>query len=345
MTALDTDTRLLSNDVLAKWLLEDFPFRIQLSQMFPFIPICGDRLRYATTGPLTPGVTIDQDDAIAEDTNRVAHPNRGYQFAEIATHFRIRYAAQDIFSSNVNDQTAVQAALAVRELLYKFWTLFESGDRSRDPTEFDGLLRLVDPANVIDLHGRGLTLEDLDRAKEMVRGNDGRGVEILTTSVGKRAINTAFWNRGVHPQYDIVEFPAPDGESREEHVLHFEGAQVFVNDLNQVFAYGDAGPGTPLDPAEAVSADGVHPPLATNIWFFVLGEGNLHGIVPKNARDIIVRSTILGDGSSIVYHHTMPAGIALGSASALAVVRNATIPPVLQSLPAGSTLHMNGESQ
>lgn len=345
MSALSNDTRLLSNDVLAKWLLEDFPFRIQLAQTFPFIPICGDRLRYATTGPLTPGVSIDQDDAIAKDTNRPAHANRSYQFAEIATHFRIPYAAQDIFSSNVNDQTAVQAALAVRELLYKFWTMFESGDRSRNPTEFDGLLRLVDPANVIDLHARGLTLEDLDRAREMVRSNDGRCVHMLTTSVGKRAINSAFWNRGVHPQYDLVDCTGPDGEDREEHVLHFEGAQVFVNDLNQVFGYGDAGPGIPLDPVAALHADGVHPPLATNIWFFVLGEGNLHGIVPKNARDIIVRSTILGDGSSIVYHHTMPASIALGSAGALAVVRNATIPPVLQSLPTESALHVNGESQ
>ena len=65
--------------------------------------------------------------------------NRVFKFAQIATHFRICYNAQDIFSSNVNDQTAVQMALAIRELLYKFWTLFESGD-SANPEEFDGLL-------------------------------------------------------------------------------------------------------------------------------------------------------------------------------------------------------------
>jgi hypothetical protein len=57
MQPIGNDPQLLSNDVLAKWLLEDFPFRIQLSTVLPFLPVAGDALRYATTGPLTPAVT------------------------------------------------------------------------------------------------------------------------------------------------------------------------------------------------------------------------------------------------------------------------------------------------
>lgn len=36
MQSIGNNAQLLSNDVLAKWLLEDFPFRIQFSTISPF---------------------------------------------------------------------------------------------------------------------------------------------------------------------------------------------------------------------------------------------------------------------------------------------------------------------
>jgi hypothetical protein len=325
MQPIGNNARLLSNDVLAKWLLEDFPFRIQLSMVFPFLPVAGDVLRYATTGPLTQGVTIGQCGPIPEDTKQPNDQNRMHRFSEIATQFRVCYKAQDIFSSNVNDQVAVQMALAVRELLYKFWTLFESGDSSANPDEFDGLLRLVDPSKVVDLGYRELTLEDMDRAKELVRTNDGRGVVIFTSSIGKRAIHVAYWDRGVNPEYEVMTFPNPNGSPKTQQVLKFDGAPVYINDLNQVFEYKGNVPGKLIPPEKALTLDGFEPPLATNIWFFVLGQGNLHGIMPEKARSIMVRSTILADASTLVYHVTMPVGIALGSVCALSVIKNVAI--------------------
>ena len=132
VNAINANARLLSNDVLAKWLIEDFPFRIQLASIFPFYPISGNALRYATTGALGPGVTLDFGDSFPVDTKVPNDPNRLFKFADIATQYRINYTAQDIFSSNVNDQTAVQMALAIRELLYKFWMQFESGEMMED---------------------------------------------------------------------------------------------------------------------------------------------------------------------------------------------------------------------
>lgn len=326
MPPLGSAALLLSNSVLAKWLLEDFPFRIQLAQIFPFLPVAGDALRYASTDALQPGVTVGNGDAIPENTDQANDPNRVYRFAEIATHFRVRYAAQDTLSSNVNDQVAVQSALAVRKLLYRFWTLFESGNATLNPRDFNGLNALVDSTNVIERRGAALTLEDLDRAKEMVRSNDGRGVVIFTSSLGKRAIHAAHWVRGLTPQYEVHEFKGPDGDPIEHKVLVFDGAPVFVNDLNQTFSVDDGPSFTPLGPLEALRVDGVSPAATTHIWFFVLGEGNLHGIVPENARDIIVRSTLQEGGSALVYHYTMPSGIALGSAAALSGIRDIAIP-------------------
>jgi hypothetical protein len=93
--------------------LRIFRFAFQLSTVFPFLPVAGDALRYATTGPLTPGVTIGQCGPIPENATQPNGQNRTHRFAEIATQFRVCYKAQDIFSSNVNDQVAVQMALAI----------------------------------------------------------------------------------------------------------------------------------------------------------------------------------------------------------------------------------------
>ncbi len=324
MEPIGDRARFLSNDVLAKWLLEDFPYRIQLAPVLPILPIAGDRFRYATTGALPPGVALGQCAPIPLDTKQPNDQNRVHRFAEIATHFRVCYKAQDVFSSNANDQVAVQMALAVRELLYQFWTLFERGDSASNPDEFDGLQRLVHPGNVIDLQGRALRTVDLHRAKERVRSNDGRCVAIFTSSIGKIAILEALYARGTKPDYEDMQFPRPGGGSRTEQVLKFDGAPVFVNDLNQVFEYkGDKVRG--LVPCESLSQyEGYD--LATHIWFFILGPGNLHGIMPAMARNVIVRSTILPDASTLVYHLAMPVAIALGSAAALSVIKNATIP-------------------
>ena len=286
----------------------------------------GDSLRYATTGPLPPAVTIGQCSPIPEDTKQPNNPNRVQPMAEIATHFRVCYKAQDLFSSNVNDQVAVQMALAVRELLYKFWILFESGDSSTNADEFDGLNRLVDPANVLDLQGRELRLEDLDLAKQRVRANDGRCVVGFTSGLGDRAIRTSHYVRGLAPHYQEMEFPCPDGRSKSIQVLTFDGAPIYINDLNQVVQWSEAGPGPNIVPENTHQFDGFHPQLATNIWFFVLGPGNLHGIMPEKARNIIVRSTILADASTLVYHVMMPVGMARGSAGSISVIKNATIP-------------------
>jgi hypothetical protein len=326
MQPIGVQARLLSNDVLAKWLLEDFPYRIQLAPVFPFLPVTGDALRYATTGPLPPAVTVGQCGPIPEDTKQPKDSNRVHSMAEIATHFRVCYKAQDIFSSNVNDQVAVQMALAVRELLYKFWILFESGDASTNPDEFDGLNRLVDPANVLDLQGRELRLEDLDLAKQRVRANDGRCLVAFTSGPGDRAIRAAHYVRGLAPHYQNLELRCPDGRSKNVQVLTFDGAPIYINDLNQVVQWDEVGPGAPIAPEHALRLDGFDPLLATNIWFFVLGPGNLHGIMPEKARNIIARSTILADGSTLVYHVILPAGMARGSAGAISVIKNATIP-------------------
>jgi hypothetical protein len=356
MAFIGAQAQFLSNDVLAKWLIEDFPFRIQLSSVFPFYPIAGHELRYTNTPALVPGVAIDHCEPIPEDTKLPGTPpQRIAKFAELATQFRISYNAADIFSSNVNDQVAVQMALAIRELLYRFWTMFESGNSAVNPKEFDGLNTIVHPSKVIDLLCSPLTLEALDAALDLIRSNDGRCRVIFTSGIGKQAILAAHYVRGVEPQFETVEVPCATGGTKLEQVLKYDGALVYVNDLNQVFpctppppgvvaaTAGCCGPGEEKEGhshtvAKTLSTQEVMEKtaslltsnLGTNIWFFVMGQNNLHGITPASLGPSLfdVRSTILPDESCLVYHITMPTGIALGSACALSVLKNVTIPVV-----------------
>lgn len=284
-------------------------------------------MRYATLlrRHSSPGVTIGFEEGIAEDTKMPNDPPRVFPFVEIATQFRVSCKAQDIFSSNVNDQVCVQMALAIRKLLYKFWTLFESGDSS-NPGEYDGLQKLVDSSRVLDLGFQPLTLEVLEQGKELVRTNDGRGAVLFTNSIGKRAIHAAHWKRGLTGQYAEMIFSCPRNESQSERVLTFDGAPVYVNDLNLNLS---GSPDNPIgEPVQENPREPGSPGVGTNIWFFTMGENNLHGMTPAalDTSLFVTRSTMLPDGSTLVYHVTMPASIALGSASSLAVIKNATIP-------------------
>ena len=326
MPALGSQARLLSEDTLARWLLEDSPFRIQLASVLPFYPVDGHELRYANTKLLQPASLIDFGAGIADATALPADPNRAFSFGELATQFRLSYNAQDIFSSSGNDQAAVQMALAIRRLLYRYWISFEQGDASTGG-DFDGLIKLVDPSKVIDLEGRPLTLEVLEHAKELVASNDGRGIVAYTSSVGKRAIHAAHWVRAITPQYAPMSFPSPAQGRRSEQVLEFDGAPVYVCDLNQRLRFD---PNDPASPATVIGLNDIvqGAGVASNIWFFVPGRNNLHGITPSSLSQsmFVARSTIAPDGSTVVYHITMPSGVALGNKSSLSVIKNAGIP-------------------
>jgi hypothetical protein len=230
-------------------------------------------------------------------------------------------------------------ALAIRELLYNFWTQFESGNRVANPAEFNDLNAIVHPSKVIDLACAPLNLEVLDRAIELLTSNDGRCPVIFTSEIGKRWIHAAYWTRGLAAPYRRMTFADPRGGTCSQEVLTFGGAPVYVNGLNQAFDSTLACPGTLIPPADVLTYEQANPgaKLTTNIWFMILGQGALHGMTPASLGNsmFVTRSVILPDNSKLVYHVTMPTGIALGSVSALAVIKNAAQPtqPIVMNGP------------
>jgi hypothetical protein len=132
--------------------------------------------------------------------------------------------------------------------------------------------------------------------------NDGYSSYFITNIRGYDAMRAAHYTRGVNPQQcpRMVSFPT-GSEMRE--LFCFDGIPVLVLDFITIAAN------------------------LTSIWLVTFGPNGLHGIVPASVGQsmFVVRSTILPDDTKLVYHVTMPVGLALGSLCALARIKNALV--------------------
>jgi hypothetical protein len=304
---LNAEAKFLSNDFLAPGLLEESPNRLQFLTVLPFYPIHGDTLTYVTTPELEFATPIGFCDAIPEHTKLPQEP-RKFPMVELATHFEVSYKAQDVFCQT-NDQYEVQRGLAIRQLLYRFGELFEVGDSVADANVFDGLRKLVAPGQTIDLACTPLTIEVLDRAKGLVRANNGYAGVIITNQLGLEQIRKVHYDVGVKPDTEVIAVPDPAGGTRMQQVTKFDGWIIYVNDKQP---NGEC----PTLP---------EPTPSTNIGFAQLGWNHLHGTVPDCVGDsmFVHRRTIRPENSKDVGHVTWPVGLALGTPSALAGIINA----------------------
>jgi len=285
--ALNAPAQFLSILELTKGLLENSPKRLQHLKVFPFHYVEGDGLRYVRTPELTPGSIIGFGDPIPDNTTIPDEPIT-FSMSELSTSCIISYKGQDIHSYT-NNLVELEKILATRQLLYKFSEQLESGTNG-----FLGLNQLIEPRNVIDLNGNTLKLEDLDRAKALIRVHEGEYGVIFTNQPGYAAIRNAYYNINQIP-------PVINGHSS------FDGWQIYINDFQPTHCINEK--------------------PTTHIWFASLGRDALHGIIPENIGDnmFVTRETIRTEGSEIVVHKTWPVGLALGSQAALASVKNVAI--------------------
>lgn len=307
MAAIDrTQALLLSQDALASGLNEEEPKIIQLAEVLPFYPVSGNPFRYATADEL-PDAEAKGIGEITDQTTNANDPNREARFAQLVTKFQVSYGAQEGLS-NVNDQVEVQKEMAKRRLQYKFWDLFESGDTTAappvGPAVFDGLKRLIDEGNEHDAGNNPLTATMIHKAISLLTANNGYPTAIYTSLEGWGAIFELF-NTDLMVQYVQRDVPSPCGGTTQQPKLAIDGIPVYKS--SYVVTDGD--------------------PPVTSIYFMVLGPDNLHGIYPADLEGdsmFVFRKVNLtgAAGSTMEYHCTFPAGIALGSKGALSSIIN-----------------------
>lgn len=300
----------LTNDAYMRHFLEDAKFVTQLAGIFPFEEVDGNEERWPVTGPLATAASFGfGGPALPEQTT--VPSARVYTYGNLGTARVVNWSTEDLQSAQ-NDQAQEQVSKAARQLHYKFWELFITGNPVT-PGEFAGLDVIVgDPAfagQINDKLATPVTTIDLDNALKGVRSDEGSVTCVYTSSEGITAINEAFIARGVYPPLTNCSYLNAAGQQASRPCTSVFGVPALWS--NKV----------PIIPG---------PPDLTDIWFFKLGPTNIHGIVPplRGANTMIkIHETSLGDTEpSTRYDVTWPVGLSVPHITDLFVIKNVAIP-------------------
>ncbi|ETY72218.1 major capsid protein [Bifidobacterium moukalabense] len=145
----------LSQDTLAKGVLETFVQTSPILDRIPFMEVAGNAYAYDEEATL-PGVAFRSvNEAYTESTGTVNQKSEKLVIlggdADVD-----RFIQQT--RSNVNDQRAEQTALKVKAISYKFQETFFTGDSSVDTKSFDGLRKRLTGKQVIDAATNGMPI-------------------------------------------------------------------------------------------------------------------------------------------------------------------------------------------
>lgn len=314
----------LSDDVLAKWLIEDLPVKIQIAHVFPFRPVAGSSLKFARLDQGTPptpwtqsdfGQTISDNGAISDQTNQPA-ANTTFSFGEIATRYQVGYNAID--QNRVpNEVDAVESALAIRRLIYRFYYMLDQTPGAG--STFPSLVTVIgsNTTQVVDKAGAAPTLDDYDDAYFRIRTNKGRPNAIMSNAAAVKKYLKLMRAAGLIPQYIECEWSDPMRGKVRAPQLALHGTPWYINDCIEA----RSGP-------------------KSNIYFMVLGNqdddpSDCHGIfgiypAPLQGTMFVRRETpiMFNDTgtatSNITVDYSWPVGIAVGALGSLSILKDAS---------------------
>ncbi|WP_295908111.1 major capsid protein [uncultured Bifidobacterium sp.] len=190
----------LSQDMLAKGVLETFTQTSPILDRLPFMDIEGNAFAYNEEAML-PGVEFrNVNEAYSESTGTVNQKTETLKIlggdADVD-----RFIQQT--RSNLNDQRAEQTVLKTKALSYKFQDAFFNGDTQVDTKGFDGLRKRLVGKQVLEAGGNGLPivgesnkdihafLDKLDDLLAAVPGINGQNGALYANAAIIRKIGSA----------------------------------------------------------------------------------------------------------------------------------------------------------
>jgi len=325
----------LSQDQTAKWLVESFPWNIQIHKAFPFRGVEGFQLSYPlraqipVSGGGEPAEVLGGDTAL---TNLTDSPGSlaSYNLGELARRANIPYSQRDRYTVP-NNLEAVEFELGLRRLTYAFFKKITRTGSVADG-DFEGLLgpSFLDPAGpqYIDLIDGGglpgsLTLEALDQAFFQVTDGPGRPNCIMSHSRALRTYLYTCYQRGFLPEYIEYEWDDPIKGRIRSKAPSLHGVPWLVNDLAEITLW-EGEPSVDTSP----------------IFLMLLGDGDgpgpgrgITGVVPNERLGdmFVTRKSTAADPATgkttTVLDMTWPVTLAMGARSALSVVNNFILYP------------------
>lgn len=320
-----TNVIYLTQDQLAKWLIEDAPYKIQIARVWPFMGIQGGKITYTRTAALESVANIDTMATILGDgstdiedqTAPVSDPNAAlpntsvFTLGELATRYKIDYVAMDRFKYP-NNIDSVEAALAIRRLLYMYFRKLDLDQGAGTQAgNFRSLYELSNN-NTAATNTNALTkLDSLQDAYHKITANNGRPNAIMCNSRAMRWIIQAYYGAGTLPEMVETEWQDPLKGTLRAPQVAINGTPVYINDMIATAA------GTPD---------------TTKIYFMVLGDAceagpvrGITGIVPGPLKSTMfirreAAEPSAGETSRINVTYGFPVATAVGSSGALSVL-------------------------
>jgi hypothetical protein len=312
MPLTKTEGLKLSNDELLAHLLENDSKRIQLAEKLPFYPVNGDSLRVERASSTDFGVDPLFDTVPVTVTEGKAVPTSSLEVS-----FELKLLVQDVIvndfvaynQSNVNSQVGVQLEAATRRMLYKFWKAFGTGDTTVNSQEFSGVRKLTPAGQKIqtnDTTNYYLDLIDLSRLVSKIKSNNGRPHCLWTNPLGYRNILKAYFDKGLEPEYVMVNVPDSNGGFTQRPMLAYEGIPIYQDE-----DYPTSGTDEQV---------GTFTTNVSSIYAFVLGRGGLYGIVPASfgKKMIRVKEVLAATSAQTTYRVYWPVGLVLEKEDAIA---------------------------
>lgn len=312
----------LASDQLAKWLIEDAPYKIQIARIWPFMAVQGGKISYARTPVLESVANINSmatilgdGDTITAKTADPAASNSTFQIGELATRYKTDYTAMDRFKVP-NSIDAVESALAIRRLIYMYFRKLDLADAGTKSGDFKSLGDMCAAGNKFNsANGTAVAkLDELQKAYNLVTANNGRPNAIMCNSRAYRWIVSAWYNAGLKPEYIDTEWADPIRGTLRGPQLAINGTPLYINDM--------------------IATDGTS---KTKVYFMVLGDAcdagptrGVTGIVPAPLKGtmFVRRETAEPSGSStsqVTVDYTFPVATAMGSSGALAMLENVDV--------------------
>ena len=193
----------LSNDTLLTGVIETILKDSPILQRMPFIEITGNGLTYNREATAPSAGFFDVGDSWTESTPT---------FTQLTVTLKIMGGDADIDNfliatrSNLQDLQTAVVQLKAKAVQQLFEQTFVTGDATANPKSFDGLDKLVDPAQSLSMgvNGGSLTLDKLDELIDLVKG--GKPDLLLMSRRSRRSVNKLARTSGSFLEADRDEF-------------------------------------------------------------------------------------------------------------------------------------------
>jgi len=247
----------LSNDILLQGVIETIIKDSPILQRMPFIEIAGNGLTYNREATAPSAAFFDVGDTWTESTPT---------FTQQTVTLKIMGGDADIDNfliatrSNLQDLEAAVVELKAKAVRQLFEQTFVTGDATANPKSFDGLDKVVDPAQSLSMgaNGGSLTLDKLDEIIDKVLG--GKPDLLLMSRRSRRIVNKLARTSGSFLEADRDEF----GQMLQFYDGIAIGVSDYISDAQTV--------GTSTD--------------CSTIYAFQAGEGGLVGLTAPGGLQI-----------------------------------------------------------